>query len=241
MAEENDIVKVGETIPVEAELKGHAITVQDLQPIDASDPDFPTGSTAVKVKKEYPLNVLSERRQAGLLGWKVDVLRSVNEQTGIFLQLPTICAGTSGCPFGSICSIPNRDSFIGQPCPLELLEIYKHFSGYVKDLSIRPEDYTDLQLVADLTRLQLEMWRSDMHMRLEPEVLREVKVVDQKTGRTFDQSVVNPHRTKQSEIRKSIHTTYKLLQASRADKASKAESQANVASIMSKIFEEKAK
>lgn len=216
-----------------------AITVKDLQPIDKSDPDFPSGQTSVTLNREYPLNVLPERRQASVLGWKVDVLRNVNELTGIFITLPSICAGTVGCPFGKICSVSNRDQFIGKSCPLEVLEIYKQFSGYVKDLKIQPEDFTDLQMVSDLVRQHIVLWRSDMYMKLEPEVINEVKVVRQSTGTPYYQKIINPHRINQAEARKAIHAIYKQLQASRADKATLANSAVNAAAIFTDILSSK--
>ncbi len=237
MSPNKDISTVDSTIQTEkADGKESALSLEDLHPIESTDPDFPVGEASVQVENALPLNVLPERRQALVLGWKVNTLRAVNEFTGIFVRLPTICAGTSGCPFGSICTVPNRDDFIGQSCPLEVLEIYKNFSGYVKDLNISPSDTTDLHLVVDLTRLHLEMWRSDMYMKLQPEVVSEAKVVDQKSGKVYFQSLVNTHRSKQANVRKSIHDTYKLLQASRADKASRADAQVQAAAIMSAVF-----
>jgi hypothetical protein len=188
-----------------------------------TDQDFPRDSPqtrlpALKLDKELPANVLTETQQKRVLGWDTDEVRVVNHQTGIFTQLPMICAGTAGCEFGKICPVKNRDEFIGKPCPLEIREVFKHFSGYVLDLGIKSTEYTDLQSVADLVRLHLVYFRTDMAMKTQPEIVEEVAVVAQKSGDVYYRPAVNKNRELQETTRAAIQRHYKDLLASRAER-----------------------
>jgi hypothetical protein len=213
--------------------------LEDVRPLDVSDPDFPKGTTPIQFTEELPENYLPFRRQAAILGWPADKIRVVYHQTGIFFQMPMVCQGTSGCPFGKICRVKNRDMFIGKPCPLEVMEVFKHFSGYVQNLGISSKDYVDLQLVADLCRMHLTLWRTDMALRTQGEVVKEVKAVHQATGKPFYQTVINKNRELQITTRMAIQSIYRELVATRnnrlfADKLKKpdADSKQNDISIL---------
>ena len=175
----------------------------DLRPVSPLDPEFPTTLPPVRLETEYPLNILPERQQAKALGkaWDVRTVRAVNNHTGIFFQMPMICKGDAGCPIASVCTVSNRNAFIGKSCPLEILELFKHFQGYVKGLDIEADDYIDLQMVADLCRLQLILWRTDQTMRLQTEVQMEVGVVAQKTGDAYHRQAINQNRALQQTTR----------------------------------------
>lgn len=203
------------------------ITEEDLEPLKEDDEDFPADEARWGIAapaahlKRIPKSVVSDQRQARLLAWTESQVRTVNRQTGIYIQLPAICKGTTGCVYAqnNLCPVENRDSFIGKNCPLELLEIFKHFSGYIKDLSIEPEDYTNIQLIADLCRLHLTLWRTDMNMRIQPEISSEIGVIAQKTGEAFYRETINKNRELQAVTRESIQKVYRSLIATKESKA----------------------
>lgn len=228
----------------EASVKKYNVPLlpEDYDPLEEEDEDFPTSETDGKLpaaSMSFPVskNVLSEKKQSVILGWSSDDVKIVNRQTGIFLQMPMVCNGTHGCTFGKICPVTNRDQFIGKSCPLEIMELFKHFSGYVRDQNINPEDFTDLQLVADLCRQHLIMWRTDMMMRLENEISEEIGVVVQRTGTPYYRPIINKNRELQTYARSAIHSIYKQLVATRSERNKNKDNKTadSIAVMLSKI------
>jgi hypothetical protein len=171
----------------------------------------------VNFRSALPLNVIPLAKQAKALQWTAQETRMTNQLTGIFTQLPMICKGTEKCQYGKTCPVINRDDFIGSSCPLELMEIFKHFVSYVRQLDIKTQDHTELLSVVDLCRLQLRMWRTDMTMKTELEVVDEVAVVD-KFGTAYYKKVINQHRQAQDNTRSSIEKLYRQLATTREQK-----------------------
>ncbi len=194
----------------------------DYDPPSEDDPDFPSEDGVllppVKLTYKLSLNVLSEKQQCEILGWDKKTLKMVNNQTGIFTQMPSVCAGTSGCPYGAICPIENRDAFIGRSCPLEVKELFTHFAGYVKDLDIQPDHFTDIKQVSRLCRQHMIMWRTDMNMKIQPEVVKEVAVIAQKTGKAYSRPAMNKNRELQEKTSLEIDRLLKGLLARREDR-----------------------
>jgi hypothetical protein len=219
------------------------LTPEDYEPPKSTDFDFPKNSPsgrlpALNLENPLPLNILSERMQSRVLGWEPDVIRVVNHETGIFTDLPMICAGTEGCKYGKICPVINRDDFIGRSCPLEVREVFKNFAGYVRDLGIAPTNFIDLKQVAQLCRHQVTMWRCDMSMKMEPEVGEEVAVVAQKTGDVYMRPVINKHRDLQTLTEEKILKIYRELIATRDARrrsTKDASAEANMSVLMSRI------
>lgn len=168
-----------------------------------------------------PLNIIPESRQARTLGWTLRETRLANQLSGVFSQLPMICKGTGGCEYAKICPVINRDQFIGSSCPLELMEIYKHFIAFSRELGVKVEDHTDLLSVADLCRLYLLIWRTDMSIRLQGELVREVAGTNQKTGAEYYKQSINQNRVSQQQARTAIDRIYKQLLSTREQKMAK--------------------
>jgi hypothetical protein len=103
------------------------------------------------------------------------------------------------------------------------MEIFKHFVSYTRELALDVEDHTDLLAVADLCRLQLQMWRTDMSMKLETEIIDEAISSTMAKGSTtiLKKRVGNANRTAQAAVRNDISKIYKQLLATREDKLKK--------------------
>lgn len=165
---------------------------------------------AVNFKNPIPQNVISVKKQARLLGWTVAEVNIANRITGVFTQLPMSCTAHA-CKYAPVCPIINKEDFLGKPCPLQLMEVLKHFTGYVTELNIHNEDYTDMQTVADLCRLHLIMWRCDKAMQLESDVVEE-------TEKGTKRTLINQHRELQVKTRLDIQKIYNSLISTRKDK-----------------------
>jgi hypothetical protein len=187
----------------------------------------------VNFKDPLPLNVISPNKQAKAIGWTIQETRLANRLTGIFSQLPMVCKGTAGCVYGPICPVTNRDDFIGSSCPLELMEIFKHFVAYTRELAVSVEDHIDLLTIADMCRLQLQMWRTDMSMKLETEVIQED--VGQSPGSKIilKKKVININRAAQASIRNDLQKLYKQMLSTREDKLKKKATNADMADSLS--------
>lgn len=186
-----------------------------------------------------PLNIIPESRQAKTLGWTIKETKLANQLSGVFTQLPMICKGTEGCEYAKICPVINRDQFIGSSCPLELMEIYKHFVAFTRELGVRVEDHTDLLSVADLCRLYLQVWRTDMSIRLQGELVREVAGTNIKTGAEYYKQSINQNRVSQQQARASIDKIYRQLLSTREQKMAKklntAEAITSVSTFLSEL------
>jgi len=169
-----------------------------------------------------PPYTLSVRKKAVYLkGWTGDDVANVDEQLIIYKELPIVCRG-SDCQFSSTCPLIRYglvSRWVDQSCPIETIDAFRHFAGYVNDLGINPTDYTDIQMVNDLVRLQIQMYRCDKLIRKESPVETMVVGTDTKTGLKHDSRQPNQLIAVQRGFRQDIDRSYTRLLASRQAKS----------------------
>lgn len=151
------------------------------------------------------------------IGWTSQAIASLEAQHGIVSNLPIQCSGSDECPYGSFCKVQNPP--IGEVCPTEAVIAFRLFAGYIIDLRITPEDYSDVQLVVDLVRLLMYMRKCDLYAKDKPIWETRVISIDKATGRPI--TVKDPVLAfdMQQKIRGDIKDLYEQLIASRSAKA----------------------
>jgi hypothetical protein len=157
--------------------------------------------------------------QARHLEWYVTEVRATNRRLRMYESLPMICQA-SGCYWASMC--PTRPDFMfeGLRCPLEIMEIYRTFVSYVRELKVQPDDYVDLKMVADLVRIDLTLMRMDQEIQVKGMWVDQTAGIVQgrdipKAERAILDQVINPLIAAQSKLRDDRNKLYKSLLASR--------------------------
>lgn len=171
----------------------------------------------------YPLTDASMANALGgpAVGWSAESVRTVNAQHSVLSSLPRKCMGYESCAVSGDCPFTPQivtSEFMGSNCPVEVVEAFKLFAGYVIDLDIKPEDFTDLQLVMDLIRLTLLAKRCDSYNKTTDILVDETIMVIQKTGQEVKKKVATPTFVIMREIREDIQNIYTMLVASREGK-----------------------
>lgn len=154
-------------------------------------------------------------------GWSAQKIRMVKSQHGLMSTIPTRCKGQDACPYANDCPFDEAEvkkSYKGKGCPVEVVQAFKVFAGFVIDLDIKPEDFSDLQLVVDLVRLVLLMRRCDLYAKDKPVWEKQLGGINQKTGDVHWNKVPVLSFDMQAKIRKDIKDIYDQLIASRAAK-----------------------
>jgi hypothetical protein len=160
-------------------------------------------------------------------GWSADKVRYVLSQHPVMSSIPIRCRGMGEgddrCPYTDYCPFEFPElvekEFTGRNCPVEVVEAFKVFAGFVIDLDIGAADYSDLALVVDLVRLQLLMRRCDLYAKNKPVWEKKVAGIVQATGETrYDKTPVLTFPMMR-DIRKDIKEIYDQLIASRAAKS----------------------
>lgn len=177
----------------------------------SKDPDYNVEITDAK---------LSKALGGPEAGWSAESVRAVTSQHGIFNNIPIRCVGRGACPYKDSCPIAPgliEKRYKDNNCPVEIVEAYKLFAGYVISLDIKPEDFSDLQLVGDLVRLLLLARRCDLYNKDKPIWENEVSQVD-KLGNVHCNKVPILTFPMMNTIRKDIQEIYKQLIATREAK-----------------------
>ncbi len=166
-------------------------------------------------------HVVSVRRMSVYLpGWNGEEITAVNEQLNIYTDAPITCKDT--CPFSSDCPLVQNglvSRWRNKPCPIDSISAFRKFAGYINDLDIKPEDYTDINMVNDLVRLHLQMDRCDKLIRNESPLETMVAGTDAKTTLKHAARQPNQYLEVQRRIRADIASIYKQLMASRQSKS----------------------
>jgi hypothetical protein len=169
-----------------------------------------------------PDEVLSTKRKSWYLPYKGDELNAVLDSVSIFTDVPLACKGEE-CSFASTCPLIKHKT-VGRwakdklPCPVELLEAFRHFSGYVRHLKIDAEDYTSLQIINDLVRMLIMMRRCDLLIRKEDPLETMVLMTNtnqSNRGVSVESRKPNELLSVQKQLRTDINNSYKYLLASR--------------------------
>lgn len=156
-------------------------------------------------------------------GWSAEKVRVVRSQHGFLETIPCICRGKGDgkCPMSKYCPIEDaviESRFLGQNCPIEVVEAFKVFSGYVTSLGITPDDYVDIHQVVELIRLKLLERRFDLHDKDQSILVPDVAGIVQRTGEVVYRDIPNPLMREAREIRSDIEKMHSKLVASRLDK-----------------------
>jgi hypothetical protein len=162
----------------------------------------------------------SDLEQSCDLNWTVDDVRAINQSHGLYEKLPMVCKG-AGCFWAKRCPTAPDFLFLGFPCPLQIIEAYTRFVELVQELEVKPDDNVDLDFIADLVRIDLQMKELDMQMAVDGQMTDIAVGVWQKTGDVRFAKGVNPAAARQSALRKDRNDIYTKLIASRLDKAKK--------------------
>jgi hypothetical protein len=155
--------------------------------------------------------------QARHLGWKAAEVRSVNSHLGLYESLPMVCQA-SGCYWATQCPTRPDFKFKGYLCPIEVMDVYKYFLGYVRDLDINPTDYVDLRLVEDLVRIDLQLKRVDQQISINGMEIDMVGGILRTSDSPVWQKGAHPLLLVQDKLRNRRRDIHKALIASRSEK-----------------------
>ena len=166
-------------------------------------------------------DVLSTRSKCVYLPeWKGEYIKSVDEKLTIFTDVTIKCKGEE-CPFSDVCPLVKHklvSRWIGSSCAVEIVDAFRLFAGYINDLEIDPENFSDIQMINDLVRLHIQMSRCDKLIRKENPVEVMVTGVDSKTGLKHEARQPNQLIALQRQFRQDIGKKYDDLVASRRGK-----------------------
>lgn len=165
---------------------------------------------------------LTDREQAKHLGWKTEEVRSVNSFLGLYESLPMVCQAEE-CYYASQCPTKPDFKFKGYLCPLQTMDVYRFFLGYILDLDIHPTDYVDLRLVEDLVRIDLQLKTVDQKVQMIGLETDTVGGIIQSTGlnmggKAVYEKTVHPLLLLQDKLRSKRKDIHKGLIANRAEK-----------------------
>lgn len=172
-------------------------------------------------------------------GWTAEKVRVVNAAHGLFSDVPCKCLGktpemssdpdtgqpveveNSCCPYSKYCPFEDaivENAYKNGACPVELVTAFKYWAGYIIELEISPEDFTDWQLVVDLVRLHIMQRRLDLYMKDIPIWEKKIAAVNQRSGKVHYDKVPNLAYQMHREVRQDIQQKYMQLVASRDSK-----------------------
>lgn len=154
------------------------------------------------------------------LGWDGPAISAVEEQLDIYDKVPITCKGQE-CIFAPdciLCKLGLVERWVGASCPIEIIANFRRFAGYINDLGVSPENFTDLQMINDLVRMQCIMARCDTLAGKENPVETSVVGKDVKSNLEHKLREPSSYYALQERLRKDINTIYKMLLASRQAK-----------------------
>ncbi|HYT41404.1 MAG TPA: hypothetical protein VEP90_03605 [Methylomirabilota bacterium] len=194
-----------------------------------------------KEPSEQILNI-SDRDQAKHLGWRVDEVRSVNSHLNLYDSLPMVCQA-SGCYYASQCPTRPDFKFEGYLCPLQTMDVYRFFLGYVRDLDIQPTDYVDLRLVEDLVRIDLQLKTVDQKIQIAGLEADTVGGIIQSTGkdqggRAVYEKIANPLLLHQDKLRNRRREIHKSLIANRFERLERDRKEGKTKENITNMFEQ---
>lgn len=159
----------------------------------------------------------TEVRQAKLLGWYVNEVRSVNQTLGVYNSLPMICRG-SQCYWNHMCPTAPDFLWFGLRCPLEMMDCFRSFVRYVRELNVSPDKHVDLIQIADLVRIDLQMKRIDQQIQVDGMLTDQLAGIAQAESKPFYEKGSHPSLRDQAKLRTQRDAIYKKLIANRDDR-----------------------
>lgn len=176
-----------------------------------------------KEADKLPGEIISVRRMEWYLqdpDWTGDAITSVLLQLTIFTEVPILCKGHA-CDFAHSCPLVKAgsvDHFASRNalCPVEIVEAFRKFAGYINNLDIKPWDFIDIENLNALVRLQIKMRQIDM--LLQKESPSETFVAIAVGQKEITQRKGNTLLGQQAELDARIQVIYKNLLATRQAK-----------------------
>lgn len=162
----------------------------------------------------------SDTDQAHHLGWRLEDVRGINRTLGLYEKLPMLCQAEN-CFWASQCPTAKTEPpfmFKGLRCPLEVMELYRNFVRYIRELGVHPDDHVDLNYIQDLCRIDLQLSHSDKRLQINGLEVQHVAAVAQRESLPFYESIAHPLLATQARLRADRNVIYKALLASRAEK-----------------------
>jgi len=164
-----------------------------------------------------PITGASKKQKGWHIPWKARELEYVESCMTVFTNVPIKCKGHE-CPFKNSCPLIKHnvvERAIGENCPVEIVDAFRYFAGYVVDLGIQPNDYTDIQMINDIVRLQLMINRCDKLLQNEDPISVIIEGVDAKTTLRHNNRGPHPLVVQQQMLRRDMDVLYQRLVASR--------------------------
>lgn len=163
------------------------------------------------------LDELRNRHPAFAMGGRLDEARRLIES--IYDSLPMRCAG-SECVIAARCPLSSRSDIVGTRCLLEVGQITERLARYMGDIGIEDLTYTDLQVVAHLTRIDVLIWRMEQMLAVQGLSVEEVSVSG---NRTTVKQVANPLLNELRALLKEQRAFMAELMTSRRSRLERAE------------------
>jgi hypothetical protein len=210
-----------------------------------------SASSPVSIKMDWanargiPDEVITVKRMARHIpDWSADDIAAVVEQLTIFTETPLACKGAE-CPFAKRCPLVQfgtvpRWAIDGRPCPVEIVEAFRHFAGFVRALDVSPLEYATIQILNDLVRMLVQQRRCDQLIQNEDPVEVMVLGIDPKKGTPIESRKPNELFVVQDKLRTAINTAYKNLVASRDAKLKERtalKGETDAASMMTSLYD----
>jgi hypothetical protein len=110
-------------------------------------------------------NVFDTESLAFILGWPIESVEQSVRHLPIFRDIPLTCRKAECvCLKRALLSEEMQKRVEGKRCPIEINYAKEIFTGYIKDLDIQPQHYTDVQMVTDIVRIQVILRRIDQDL-----------------------------------------------------------------------------
>jgi len=186
-----------------------------------------------------PEDGLPTEVKALYMPWTVEELEAVLVHLTVLTNIPIKCRGEA-CHFAHDCPLVHNDVVrraLDKNCPVEMVDAFKYLSGYVTDLAINPCDYTDLQMVNDLIRLQLMINRCDKFLQKEDPFEVIISGTDVKTS--LEHRSRAPHALVQQQklLRQDMDRIYQRLVAARDARNTEARASGKQSGMIHQIME----
>jgi len=155
----------------------------------------------------------------------------------IYESLPVYCKG-SECPIASRCPISHRLDIIGNRCLLEIREITYRLARYLQDIGLDNITYTDIQIAAHLTRIDVLIWRIEQLLAVQGMTLEEVTVSG---NRSVVRQVSNPLLNELRSLLREQRALMDELMTSRRSRLERAEREGKMEKDFVRMLQQMAK
>ena len=155
----------------------------------------------------------------------------------IYESLPMTCRG-SECPIASRCPVSHRLDIIGTRCLLEVREITTRLARYLQDIGLDNITYTDIQIAAHLTRIDVLIWRIEQLLSVQGMSLEEVTVSG---NRSVIRQVSNPLIEELRSLLKEQRALMDELMTSRRSRLERAEREGRMERDFVRMLQQMAK